>query len=535
MGATYVDQAAFTAQVNGATSTTCPGLADVQAGDLCVAIVAAFAHNITAPAGWTEIGYATNGLVGTACFAWTATGPLAQTTWTADGALRWHGCHILAYRGVTVTPVSVSYLSPPGTATNQSTLPGLAYRTGNELGTLLVAMTVYDGSGNSKAAASVSPDTPESVVSTTALRTTGSTTDTFVVGIGEVDLNQYNARYLQSWSFTGLSTTAQLTYQSLAIELVTERPPNAPTLSSPPSSTTIDRTATNRFAWAFSDPDSGDSQSAFDLRYSSDGGTTWTTVSQTTPNTYWDAVGGTFAAGSLQWQVRTYDQARQVSPWSASLFFTASTPAAGPTILDPINGGTVAASTYAVSWSFGSQQAYELRRVADNAGAADTSTVLWTTGQVTDAATRSVVAPFPTNNEYEHVQLRCESGNLWTAWTDVRVDVFYTPPPTPTAAITTDATSGTISLAITNPASVSPAPATAYNDIYVTRGLDSEYRAATNVPINTTWIDYTPASGVDNVYRIVAVGTNAAEAAVLVGATTGSRYGTAVYGTGRYS
>lgn len=682
IAATYVGQAAFTSVINGAGSTTCPGITALS-GDLAIAIVASFSHQITPPdSTWTEIGYAWNATVGTAVFVKQLTGSLGSTTWTADGSLRWHGCHIIVYRGVTSVPVNVSYQSPPGTATNKTTVVGMSLQNGNQAGTLLTWMTVYDGAGGSKNLTGMSTPNGDS----TAVRVTGSTTDTFVVGIGEITLAHFGATYTPAFAFSGLSTTNTLTYQCGAVILTTEQPPNAPTLQAPPASAMLDRTATNRFTWAFSDPDSGDSQSAFDLRYSSDNGVTWTTVSQTTPNNYWDAPGGTFAAGSVQWQVRTYDQTGIAGPYSASQFFTAATPAAGPSFVAPTNGGLVDATMYTVTWSFNAQQAYELRRVKDNAGSADTTTVYWTSGQVTDSTTRSLRVPFPNNNEYEHLQLRVQSGGLWTAWTDVRVHVSYTPPPVPSATVVVDDTAGTITLSITDPPpnrltaaqasfedgtaggwsagsnativnstaqaadgthsllytrsnatagngyaslggiamtaqyfytfsvdvyggagtyelivqdpsgarttqtftapgntwtrvsvtatagstgtgsiwvtddpNAAPTsgstlyidaaavrqgsygafepggqPATSYNDVYVTRGSDSEYRAATNVPPNSTWTDCTPASGVDNRYRVVAVGSNGAEANTFVGGTPGVTYGAEVYGTGTY-
>ena len=44
-------------------------------------------------------------------------------------------------------------------------------------------------------------------------------------------------------------------------------PPHAPTLLAPADGATIDRNITQRFSWQFNDPDAGDTQSAYEIRY----------------------------------------------------------------------------------------------------------------------------------------------------------------------------------------------------------------------------------------------------------------------------
>lgn len=102
--------------------------------------------------------------------------------------------------------------------------------------------------------------------------------------------------------------------------------PNAPALDNPVGGATIDRTVTNRFSWTFSDPDSGDSQSKYQLQARVQGTTTWTyDVTVTTSATYRDIAGGTFAAGEWEWRVRTWDAAGEVGPYSAATPFVAAT------------------------------------------------------------------------------------------------------------------------------------------------------------------------------------------------------------------
>lgn len=225
-------------------------------------------------------------------------------------------------------------------------------------------------------------------------------------------------------------------WAAVTLALYGNNPPNAPTLTGPATGVTLDGTATQRFSWTFSDSDPGDSQSAFDLRYSSDSGATWTTVSATSPNGFLDIAGGTLADGDYEWQVRTYDSLGVAGSWSASSFFTAATPSAGPTITAPTSGATVDTSPFTVAWSFPTQQGYQVRRVADIAGSADTTTVFYDSGQVLDVNARSLDVAFETDGRYEHVQVRVKSGGLWSDWADVRVQVSYTAPPAPSLALT---------------------------------------------------------------------------------------------------
>lgn len=223
--------------------------------------------------------------------------------------------------------------------------------------------------------------------------------------------------------------------------------PNAPILTAPPDASTIDRNITQRFDWDFSDDDAGDSQSAYNVRYRLVGAATWTETGwQASPNTYHDYAAGTFAVGDYEWQAATKDAAGAAGPFSASWFFNARNAPSIPSITAPVNNATVSARE-TVTWSAPDQDSYQLRRVADNAGAADTATVYEDTGEVVSTA-RSRAVEFAVNNRYEHVQIRVKFDGLWSAWASIRVHVSYTPPATPTLTLTADDAAGALSIAI---------------------------------------------------------------------------------------
>ena len=309
-------------------------------------------------------------------------------------------------------------------------------------------------------------------------------------------------------------------YSFFAVE-VDNVAPNAPTLNSPTGGATINRTVGQVFSWTFSDPDPGDSQSEYQIRARVASTSPWTVeVGAAVPTQSHTFAGGTFTAGNWEWQARTRDQAGVWGPWSASETFTATDPPAGPTITAPANDATIGQLEQLVGWSVAAQEAYELRRVADDAGSPDESDVLFTTGTVNASGARSRVLEFPVNNTTEHIQLRVRVAGLWSEWSSIRVAVSYTPPETPEVELFADAGSGTITVQPTFPPPGVGVPAVESWDVLVR--VSPGGRADLERPVGGAGIriaamlsasklsfaDRAPASGFDYQYRIVARGDN---------------------------
>ena len=265
------------------------------------------------------------------------------------------------------------------------------------------------------------------------------------------------------------------------------RAPNAPILTTPADASTIDRTATQRFDWDFSDPDAGDTQSAYNLRYRVVGAATWTETGWvSTPNTYHDVAGGTFAdAVDYEWQVATKDAQGVAGPYSTSSFFTAGTAPTAPTITAPTNGGTYLQNE-TVSWSTPNQDAYQLR-VLDEVDA-----VVYDTGTVESAGTRSLLIELPDNETTRTIQVRVRDGGLWSQYAEVTGTVSWLAPPVPTFTITEDPAEGALVVSISNPAPAGAEPAAVYNDVYVTDPGKAEQRRATMVAVNGSWTYHLP-------------------------------------------
>lgn len=292
--------------------------------------------------------------------------------------------------------------------------------------------------------------------------------------------------------------------------------PNAPTLTSPVGNPTLDRTLMQRFTWTFSDPDTSDTQSAYQLRYKLTSSSTWnelTTVQ--TPSSIHDFAASTFTAAAWEWQVRCTDQAAALGPYSASAYFTAANATVGPTITYPSVGAYVD-EYITVTWSVTNQDSYQLRTVADNGGVPNESTVYTDTGEIAAATPRAHDATFAVNNRTEHIQVRVKYNSLWSVWTSVRVNVQFTPPATPTFELVPQLEEGALDVQITNPTPGGGQPTVLYNEVWVDDGdADGLTRHATTEAINSTWRYYTPISGRDYTpitIRVLAVGSNGTNA-----------------------
>lgn len=336
----------------------------------------------------------------------------------------------------------------------------------------------------------------------------------------------------------------------LAVGLVVEYnlPPNSPTPLFPVGNQSINRTAPLRFRWQPNDPDVGDSQSRFDLRYRAVGAAAWTDVTAQTPNAFHDLAAGTLLAGPFEWQVRTYDAQGLPGPYSASEFGTANTPPPGPVWTAPVSGEVIGAQTYTATYAAPDQVARQTRIVADLAGAPDEASVLYgsDSGRIATAL-RSITFTFPVNSVNVHLQVRVENGGLWGPWATVPVQVSYTRPPVPTLTLT----AGPASIVVTPtvPAPTPGQPTVAYLDLFARAATGDPYRPAAGVRIariapSQTYPDRAVASGVEYAYQLVAVGVNGTESpsgwvdrldvAPAIPGTTSNTYDTAVYDTATY-
>ena len=100
-------------------------------------------------------------------------------------------------------------------------------------------------------------------------------------------------------------------------------PPDKPTLISPIGEYK-DSNSIIRFEWQYNSSVGG-TQKAFDLQWSTNQ-SDWTTVSETTGNTYYD-MPATLPAGNIYWRVRTYNEYDEASEYSdIATFYSIAAP-----------------------------------------------------------------------------------------------------------------------------------------------------------------------------------------------------------------
>lgn len=257
-------------------------------------------------------------------------------------------------------------------------------------------------------------------------------------------------------------------------------PPSQPSNLSP-TGQIINRATINRLSWQHN-PVTPGSQTKFDLQWRKQGGTTWNTVSQTTANQYWDAPANTFPLGMIEWQVRTTDTNNMVSPYSAISIFKASEKPASPVITSPT--ATVTEARLTAQWTSAIQTEYDIELMDIN------NNVLREETKISTDKVKTFDYLLNNNTTYK-VKLRVKnSDGLWSDYTTITFTVVYAEPPKPMITIESDNMRGSIKVNIQDPVGT---PEIVYNEINRRKQGETMWmRIATNIPINTTFIDFTP-------------------------------------------
>lgn len=228
--------------------------------------------------------------------------------------------------------------------------------------------------------------------------------------------------------------------------------PNAPTLNLPSNHWYAD--VNNAIVtWTFSDPDTGDFQSAADIRYRVNAGP-WTEID--------GAVSGTVASYQLtglmvgvnyEWQVRTYDALGQVGAWSTSSFFMAVLSPTPIGITSPTPGEQITnLATQGFNWihSLRNQNGYVIQRVGDINGVADPTTVYETESIGTSSGSTAFftnTTAHPNGPEHWQIQFSTFDGTVNSEYYDVYVVMSYAAPTVPLCVATAQPSSGAISVA----------------------------------------------------------------------------------------
>lgn len=253
-----------------------------------------------------------------------------------------------------------------------------------------------------------------------------------------------------AWSFGG---TYPFNPDKEVFRLVVSNPPNAPTNLTPAASGTFDPSLAKTFSWTFSDPDAGDIQSAYAIKFqdiSAGTAAQWwnattqawqaTEVFNTSTSASVTIPANSFTLGdTYQWQVATIDTLGPTTgPYSAAQLVSATT-APTTAVLGPI--GTMTGTTSVgqpIYWSYNGATAQAFYRVkvftaaTVNAGGFNPETsvaTLYDSGQVASAAT-SLYLPvsLADNGDYYAYVKVAAAGPNWSAWARHEFFTNYTAP-----------------------------------------------------------------------------------------------------------
>ena len=262
--------------------------------------------------------------------------------------------------------------------------------------------------------------------------------------------------------------------------------PTVPTNLLPANGIIVDRTEIKRLSWTHND---SDAQSKFDLQWSSNGGSTWTTVTKVSTSQYNDFTANIFPAGTITWRVRTYDQEGLVSPYSNQVTFQAAAPSNAPTITSATTWN-VARPT--IQWSSVGQAKYQVQ-ILDSV-----STITWDSGEIASGNKATTIGADLVNGSTYTVKVRIDSGGIWSSYAVQSISISFTPPEIPLVTVSTDLTRASITLNIVNTEGLT---VVTHNDIF----RDGQ-RIATGIIGGFT--DYTVESEKEYSYRVRAVGEN---------------------------
>jgi hypothetical protein len=184
-------------------------------------------------------------------------------------------------------------------------------------------------------------------------------------------------------------------------------PPQKAPVPISPISQYADEKLPIRFEWIFSGGSASDTQSKVDLQYSTDGGSTWITVTRSITDNYMILNAGIVTKGNIVWRVRTYNQWGDISPYSDVKSFTVIGSPATPLITEISNKARPT-----IKWQTSEQHLYELEILLDNE-------VIYRTGIIPNTTEKEHQIPIYLDNGEYTARLRITNEyNLSSSWAE---------------------------------------------------------------------------------------------------------------------
>ena len=291
--------------------------------------------------------------------------------------------------------------------------------------------------------------------------------------------------------------------------VVTLVAPNAPTLVSPASGAVISTATANiTFQWTHN-PVDGSAQTAAQVRYSTDGGSNWTTTTiSSAANT--KSITNSFSDNAtVTWQARTKGAASSYGAWSGSRTFKVCQQP-GVTFTSPANGATITTMPIAVALSYTDGvstlanaiiKVYEggQERYRENIGSSTSCNI-------------STNEFLPENGHSYTLRADVTSTSSLTAYGTSDITIAFAEPDYADLAITNDPLSGTVTL---QPTIVPNSGQTTADSISIYRVVDGhETLIASGLADGAAVIDYYAPCNKPYAYRVATFATSGAAASV---------------------
>jgi titin len=328
---------------------------------------------------------------------------------------------------------------------------------------------------------------------------------------------------VSSYALTGVDFTATYQFGVRAVSTVgyasqsswvdstpalASAPPNAP-VGLKPTGVTIDPSTANTFSWTHSPSSDGSTQSGFDIRYSTNGGSTWTTPAKVTSTTSsWTMPANTVSAGSeITWQVRTYGVSPDPGAWSSVA--TVDTSLAPVVTLVRPDDTTLESSALIVEWTYSDPEA--MLQARWEIELYDGENNLFETKSASNNATQTTLSTIAVDGGVYKLRLRVQDGDgLWSDWIERDLTCSFIPPAEPTYSIDYVADAGVNVITLT-PTEVIPGTNVAPTGVDIQRrvfdksigGYGPWETIAAGVSPDATLIDTTATIANDGEYRIV--------------------------------
>lgn len=259
-------------------------------------------------------------------------------------------------------------------------------------------------------------------------------------------------------------------------------PPSKPLLLGPVGSYE-DNTGIIKLSWNYISSVGGN-QKGFNLQWSTDQ-STWTTVNQTTANTYYDMPADTLPAGNIYWRVQTLNEYDEASEYSdVGVFYCVGAP-----VMPIISNITAGSARPTVYWISEPQETYQVQVLYD-------ARIVYDSQSVPRKEYSHKVDTLLEDGDYA-VRLRVQNEyGIWSPYSEAQFTIMTTKPQKPRA----------IMQHCRNGIEVNIVSAVGAGLIQLMRALDDEYICVCKgSPNDVSIYDYSCRAGVEYKYKVRAV------------------------------